>query len=80
LLLGVACTVLGGYISAAIAKHDEILNGLLASLVCVGVGVFSVVMGLQHEGALQQADLFALTLASGAFGGYLRLRRTRSGQ
>jgi hypothetical protein len=77
LVLGAACTVLGGYISAVIAKHDESLNGLLASLVCVGVGVFSVVTGRQHGGAIELAGLFGLTLACGALGGYLRARQLR---
>ena len=30
-LIGLACSVLGGYVAARVAKHDELLNGLLAS-------------------------------------------------
>jgi putative membrane protein (TIGR04086 family) len=70
----VACTVLSGYVAARIAKREEILNGLLSSLVCVAVGVLSLATGKQHETVVMQIVLFALTLVAGAFGGYLRSR------
>jgi putative membrane protein (TIGR04086 family) len=78
LLIGVVTTVFGGYVAAWIAKHDEILNGLLSALVCVAVGVISLVSGIQHETVVMQVVLFALTFASGALGGYLRSRKTRA--
>src|SRR4029077_10831886 len=34
-LIGLACSVLGGYVAARAAKHDELLNGLLASFLSV---------------------------------------------
>jgi hypothetical protein len=34
-IIGGGFTVLGGYIAARIAKHDELLNGTLASFLCV---------------------------------------------
>ena len=75
LLIGVASTAFGGYVAAWIAKRNEVLNGLLSSLVCVAVGVFSLASGKQHETALMQVVLFTLTFAAGAFGGYVRSRR-----
>src|SRR6266516_4024265 len=34
-LIGLVCSVLGGYVAARVAKHDELLNGLLASFLPV---------------------------------------------
>jgi hypothetical protein len=39
--IGLACSALGGFIAASIAKQRRILNGVLASWLCVGVGVYS---------------------------------------
>jgi len=38
-------SVLGGYVSARIAKHDELLNGALSSILCVGGGTYAVISG-----------------------------------
>ena len=32
IILGALCSVLAGYVSARIAKHDEVLNGALSSI------------------------------------------------
>jgi hypothetical protein len=40
-ILGGICSVLGGYVSARIAKHDELLNGALSSILCVGGGMYA---------------------------------------
>ena len=42
-ILGGLCSVLGGYVSTRIAKHDEVLNGALSSILCVGSGVYTVI-------------------------------------
>src|SRR5262245_53379507 len=44
-ILGGLCSVLGGYVAARIAKHDEVLNGALSSILCVGGGVYGLVSG-----------------------------------
>src|SRR5215471_6821347 len=44
-ILGGVCSVLGGYVSARIAKHDELLNGALSSILCVGGGIYAVISG-----------------------------------
>jgi hypothetical protein len=41
MLLGSLCSILGGYISAKIAKKSELLNGGLASFLCIGSGICS---------------------------------------
>jgi len=38
LLVGLACSVLGGYVAGWLAKHDELLNGTLSSFLCVALG------------------------------------------
>ena len=37
--------MLGGYVSARIAARDEVLNGALASILCIGFGIYAVVKG-----------------------------------
>ena len=38
-ILGGLCSVLGGYVAARIAKHDELLKGELSSILCVASGL-----------------------------------------
>jgi len=45
IILGALCSVLAGYVSARIAKHDEVLNGALSSILCVVGGLYSVLSG-----------------------------------
>jgi hypothetical protein len=71
-ILGGLCSVLGGYVSARIAKHDEVLNGALSSILCVGSGVYTVI-NLSSAGPLWLHLAFLpLSPALGALGGYLR--------
>jgi hypothetical protein len=37
-LVGLCCSLLGGYVAAWLAKHDESLNGTLSSFLCVSLG------------------------------------------
>ena len=71
IILGALCSVLAGYISARIAKHDEVLNGALSSILCVVGGLYSVLSG---SAALHLA-LLPLGPVLGALGGYLNSRR-----
>jgi len=73
-ILGSLGSVLGGYIAAGIAKHDDVLNGALSSILCVGATVYALVSGgaAGHE-ALYLVSL-ALSPALTAFGGYLNAR------
>jgi uncharacterized membrane protein YfcA len=45
LLVGLACSVLGGYVAAWLAKHDELLNGGLSSFLCVALGIYTMTSG-----------------------------------
>jgi hypothetical protein len=74
-ILGALCSVLGGYISARIAKHDEILNGALSSILCVGFGVYSVLGGSAADHLVLHLAFLPLSPALGALGGYLSSRR-----
>lgn len=72
-LLGGLCSILGGYVSARIAKHNEVLNGTLSSVLCIGLGIYAVVNG---AGLLWLHLLYLLlSPALGAVGGYLRSRQ-----
>jgi hypothetical protein len=74
-VIGLACSVLGGYVAARVAKHDELLNGLLASSLPVALGVYSLA---NDSGPmfLPVLLLMASPLCSG-FGGHLRLVQIR---
>jgi hypothetical protein len=72
-ILGGLCSILGGYVSARIAKHDEVLNGMLSSILCIGFGIYAIVTGTDR---LWLHFLYLLlSPALGALGGYLRLRQ-----
>ncbi|MES5483025.1 hypothetical protein QMZ05_09725 [Bradyrhizobium sp. INPA03-11B] len=73
-ILGGLCSILGGYVSARIAKHEEILNGALSSILCTSFGIFTLVNGIGHFWL--HLLYLLLSPALGAFGGYLRSRQT----
>jgi hypothetical protein len=74
LVIGCACTVLGGYIGARIAKHDELLNAGLTSFLCMGGGIYSLISGAGDMPLWQHVSLLLFTPALAVLGGYLRLR------
>ena|SRR6185312_1107576 len=75
LILGGICSILGGYVAARIAKREEILNGALASFLCVGSGIYAIASG-ESSAPLWLHVLFLLLSPSvAAFGGFLRLRQ-----
>lgn len=71
-ILGGICSVLGGYVSARIAKHDELLNGALSSILCVGGGMYGVISGLAADDLWMHLVFLPLSPALGALGGFLR--------
>ena len=73
--LGSLCSVLAGYVSARIASHDEILNGMLSSVLCVGLSSYSIFSGQITNHVGLYLALVPLSFVLSAFGGYLRLRQ-----
>jgi hypothetical protein len=77
LLIGFACSVLGGYVAARIAKHDELLNACLSAFLCVAMGIWVVTTHKSSDPAWQQLAELVASPGLGFLGGYLRLRQTR---
>jgi hypothetical protein len=69
-------SILGGYTAAAIAKHDELLNGALSSILAMLFAICSI-----STDPLILAILTLLTTPLlAALGGYLRFRQMRRKQ
>jgi hypothetical protein len=79
LTIGLGCSALGGYVAAWIAKHDELLNGLLSSFLCTAIGLYSVFSGKDSQSVLVQIILLAAAPAFAFLGGYLRQSQKRTG-
>jgi hypothetical protein len=77
LLVGFACSVLGGYVAAWLAKHDEVLNGSLSSFLCVAIGIYSIAAGKDSHAHWVQILILLSAPVCGFFGGYLRVRQRR---
>jgi hypothetical protein len=77
--IGLGCSVLGGYVAARIAKHDELLNGVLSSFLCTAIGVYSVMSGKDSQSVVVQIFLLAAAPAFALLGGYLRQTQKRMG-
>lgn len=77
-LFGMGCSVLGGYVGARLAKHDELLNGALTSVLCLAFGIYSL-----GQGTASTSLEFLMTVVAspvlGLLGGYLRARQKRNG-
>jgi hypothetical protein len=74
-ILGGICSVLGGYVSARIARHDELLNGALSSILCVGGGMYAVISGNAANDLWLHLVFLPLSPTLGALGGFLRARQ-----
>ena len=77
--IGFGCSALGGYVAARMAKHDELLNGLLSSFLCIAIGVFSAMSGKNSQSVAVQISLLAAAPAFALLGGYLRLKQKGMG-
>jgi hypothetical protein len=74
-ILGGLCSVLGGYVAARVAKHDELLNGGLSSILCVASGVYALVSGSAGGHLWVQLMYLPLSVALGTLGGILRAQQ-----
>ena len=70
--IGFGGSALGGYIAAWIANHDELLNGLLSSFLCIGLALYSILLGKGDQSLFAQILLLATAPAFALFGGFLR--------
>jgi hypothetical protein len=78
LLIGLGCSVLGGFVAASIAKRRRMLNGILAAWLCVGVGVYSALIGYVTESVAVHWILIGLTPLCYALGALIKLKWTRT--
>ncbi len=76
-LIGVAGSALGGYVAARIAKHDELLNGVLSSFLCTAIGAYSMLGAKSHVPMWAQLLSFVTAPVFALLGGYLRLAHKR---
>lgn len=77
-LVGGACSILGGYVSARIAKHDEILNGACSAWLCLATGL--LLWKVDSTPLLQHLFLLVAGPLFGGAGGYLFGRFKRAGR
>jgi hypothetical protein len=75
LLLGLACSVLGGYVGAWLANRDERLNGAASSFLCVAIGIYSIASGKDSHALWVQILMLISAPVCGYIGGFLRLRQ-----
>jgi hypothetical protein len=73
--IGVGCSMLGGFIAASIAKQQRLLNGVLASWLCIGFGVYSLIRGPGGESVPVHLALIAVTPLCYLLGASLRSKR-----
>jgi len=78
LVVGALCSVLGGYVGARLATHDEMLNGSLTSFLCVAIGLYSLSRGNASGSLPLQLLGFISSPALGLLGGYLRVLQKRT--
>jgi len=74
LIIGGGFSVLGGYVAARIAKHNELLNGTLASFLCVIASVSAIGQATPLEVFIGIVGNPLLALG----GGYLRLKQVHN--
>ena len=72
--IGFGCSMLGGFIAASIAKQGRLLNGVLASWLCVAVGVYSLLTGRGSESVPVHLALIAVTPLCYLVGAWLRFK------
>jgi hypothetical protein len=75
--LGLSATVLGGYVSARIARRDEVKFGALSAWLCMSLGVYGLVAQVGNAPLWQHALALVLSPTFGALGGHLRARQIR---
>jgi hypothetical protein len=75
LIIGGGFTLLGGYVAAHIAKHNELLNGACAAIYCVGAGLFAILSGMDTYPIWLSLLFLLADPALGMLGGFLKAKQ-----
>lgn len=78
LVVGLGCSVLGGYIAARIARSEELLNGAVSAWLCTALGVYAIAAGKDHHSVLVQVLVLLAGPVMGSLGGYLAIKHNRA--
>ena len=78
LILGSACSVLGGWVAARVAKRDAMLNGAFSAFGCLLLSAYGFFATPDVLPAWQFVALSFLAIALGALGGLVFERRVAS--
>jgi len=70
--IGLFCSIVGGFVAASIAKQRRILNGTLASWLCIGTGIVGLLGGHHHESTAMTLGLITLIPLCYSAGAWLR--------
>jgi hypothetical protein len=77
-IIGLVGSLVGGVIAGRLARHDELLNGTMSSFLGIGLGIYHILSGHNHDLAMIRALAFLAAPAASFLGGYLsRLQRLR---
>jgi hypothetical protein len=76
--IGLGASVIGGFVAASIAKQRRLLNGVLASWLCIGIGIVSILRRDDATPAAIHAALIAATPMCYLAGATIRLKLSRS--
>lgn len=76
LALGMACSVLGGYVAGLIARHDHMLNGALSSWLCLALGIYTLAAGKNSHSVAMEILILASSPMLALCGGYIANRRS----
>jgi hypothetical protein len=74
-LNGLAFSVLGGFVAALLANHDELLNGGLSSSLSLLISILFMARGIDRHPIIVRLLLLAAAPVFAVLGGYLRLRQ-----
>lgn len=66
-------SMLGGYVAAKIAKHDELLHGACSSVLSLALGITTMARGASLYPLWAQISIMFITVACGCLGAYLWL-------
>jgi len=74
LAIGFGCSVLGGFVAASIAKQRKLYNGVLASWLCVAIGIFSQLPDFTRASLVWRLVTVVLTPVCYLAGAYIRTK------